>query len=306
MKRLNITWESGVMDTTGYLFSFAKSLGTVVKNSPYAKMAEDIIATSGFAFRMWVAKDLCPSATSIWIFDDQKRWVENGGLICRYVGRYWGQEDIEEQKRLEALDIIKQSIDNNIPAVSWDIGVPEWGLITGYEDQTQKLATLAITGAENEMSYEKLGKRELPILSVLTIVGMKQKDPEQILKDTLKIASSHLNGEEWCDNAKGLAAYPALIKHFEEHFNPEISWNMEYYLGTYGALKYYAYKYFQKMGLTQLTTLYENIYNCWKEAYDIKRSEDINNVAVRDIIAGLLKTAYENEKKATRLMTDSM
>ncbi len=67
MKKLDITWE-GIEDPTGYLFSFAKSLAAVVKNSPYTDLFEDIIATSGFAFRMWVDRELCPSATSIWEF----------------------------------------------------------------------------------------------------------------------------------------------------------------------------------------------------------------------------------------------
>ena len=95
MKRLDITWE-GIEDPTGYLFSFAKSLAAVVKNSPYTDLFEDIIATSGFAFRMWVSPDLCPSATSMWQFDQQKKWVERGGISCQYIERMWGQEDVEE------------------------------------------------------------------------------------------------------------------------------------------------------------------------------------------------------------------
>ena len=51
MKKLNVTWDS-VHDSTGYLFSFAKALAAVVKNSPYKDYSEDIIATSGFAFRI--------------------------------------------------------------------------------------------------------------------------------------------------------------------------------------------------------------------------------------------------------------
>lgn len=55
----------------------------------------------------------------------------------------------------------------------------------------------------------------------MTITGKINKSQEAIVSDTLKLAKSHLNGEEWCDNAKGLAAYPALEKHFEGDFNPE-------------------------------------------------------------------------------------
>lgn len=313
MKKLNITWES-VHDSTGYLFSLAKSLSCAVKNSPWAEYAEDIIATSGFAFRMWVSADLCPSATSIWNFDGQKPWVENGGLTCEYVGRYWGQENIEEQKRLEAIANIKKSIDNGIPAISWDIGVPEWGLITGYDDETRMFSTLAINAAHADptspaynpttMPYEKLGKRELPLLSVLTITGKSDKSQEAILYDTKKLAAFHLKGGEWCDNAKGLEAYPALIRHFEDDFNPDASWNMEYFLGTFGALKYYAWKYFEKMRQTELAGIYKDVFSAWQEAFQIKTGRDVGQPEVRGKIAALLKSAHVNEIRAVEIMSN--
>ena len=300
-KQLDITWE-GIQDSTGYLFSFAKSLACAGKNSPWPEYAEDIVAASGFAFRMWVSPDLCPSATSIWDFESQKPWVENGGLTCDYVGRYWEQEDIEEERRLEAIKIIKASIDRGIPAVSWDIGVPEWGLITGYDDDRQVLYTLAITMERPEMPYNVLGKRELPILSVLTVTGCTGKSKEDILQDTMKLAVSHLKGEEWCDNAKGLDAYPALIRIFKE--NPDIaaSWNAEYFLGTYGALKEYACKYFEKYNMPELSRLYRDVYNSWMEAFVIKRNEDATQPEVRARIASLLESAYEKEVKAVEIM----
>jgi hypothetical protein len=310
MKKLHVTWE-GVHDSTGYMFSFAKSLSCAVKNSPWPDIAEDIVATSGFAFRMWVSHDLCVSATSIWEFDKQKEWVENGGLICEYVGRYWGQDHIEEEKRLEAIRMIKNSIDRGIPAVSWDIGLPEWGLITGYDDESQKFSVIAINENPSglapddpgtQMPYETLGKREVPILSVLTVTGRSEKPQEQILRDTMKLAVTHLKGGEWCENAKGLEAYPALIRHFET-FNPDAAWNLKYFLGTYGALKYYAWKYFGKMGQADLAAIYKDVYDAWQESFDIMNSRDVTLEQVRQKIASLLTSAHQLETKAVEIMS---
>ena len=301
MKKLSITWE-GVNDTTGYLFSFAKSLSAAVKNSPYNELFEDIVATSGFAFRMWVAADLCPSAMSTWAFNQQKPWVENGGLSCDYIERLWGQEDVEEERRLVAIEMIKSSIDDGIAVISWDIDVPEWGLVIGYDDRLQKLATLSITGVEGEMDYVQLGKRELPILNVLTITGKTNKSQEAIISDSLKLAKSHLNGEEWCDNAKGLEAYSELEKHFEGDFNPDISWNMEYYVGTYSALKWYAWRFFERYGLTELARLYKTVFECWQKAFEIKKTTDMSVVDNRQAILQLLKTAEDCERAAVKLM----
>lgn len=305
MKRLNITWD-GIYDSTDYLFSFAKSLACAVKNSPWSEYADDIIATSGFAFRMWISDNLCPSSTSIWDFDRQKQWVENGGLTCDYVGRYWEQNDIEEEKRLEAIKNIKKSIDIGIPAISWDIGMPEWGLIIGYNDETKTFSTLDIganiTHDNTNMPYNQLGKRESPILSVLTITGISGKSQEDILRDTMQLAVSHLTGEECCENAKGLDAYPTLIRYFETAFNPELTWNAEYCLGTFGALKYYAWKYFEKMKQNELALIYKMVYEAWMEAFKIKNGEDVTQSEVCIKIHSLLNSAYEHEEKAVILL----
>ncbi len=297
MKKLNVTWD-GVYDSTGYLFSFAKSLATAVKNSPYSDYFEDIIATSGFAFRMWAATDLCPSATSIWAFNQQKNWIESGGITCDYIERLWGQDSVEEERRLAAAEMIKKSIDNGIAAISWDIGIPEWGLIIGYDDEKQKYITLSIRGIEGEMDYLSLGKCEIPILNVLTITGINNKSQDNIISDTLKLAKAHLNGEEWCDNKKGLGVYPVLINSFECDFDPNISWNLEYYLGTYAALKWYAWKFFDKYNLTKLSKLYKTVYESWQKSFELKASTDLSIKENREAIVKLLKIAEDCERQA--------
>ena len=86
MQKLDINFEQ-TTDATGYLFSLAKCLSAVLKHSKYKEFADDIIASGGFAFRMWVAPDLCPSATSIWDFSKQPEWMANSGLVCDYTDR---------------------------------------------------------------------------------------------------------------------------------------------------------------------------------------------------------------------------
>ena len=299
MKKLDVTFD-GITDTTGFLFSFAKCLAAAVKNSQYSELAEDIIATSGFAFRMWVAPDLCPSAMSMWAFNQQKPWVENGGLVCDYVERLWGQDDIEEERRLAAIEIIKESVDHGVAAISWDISGCEWGLITGYDEDLQIFSTLKINNCEDSVPYEKLGKIELPLLSVLTITGRSDKSSGDIIKDTINLAAFHLNGNEWCDNAKGLAAYSELINFIRDKFVLEASWNLDYYLGTYAALKWYAWRYFDKYGAFELAMLYKSIYESWQEAFEIKTSKDMADESVKDKIIELLTFAHKMETEAAR------
>lgn len=301
MKKVDVSFD-GIEDPTCYLFSFIKSLSAILKHSPFNEYYEDIIATSGFAFRMWAAEDLCPSATSIWSFKNQKIWVENGGLLCDYVERLWDQDSIESDRREQAISLIKKSIDNGIAVVSWDISNGEWGIVSGYDDSNQMLSTLKINGEVSSLHYTKLGKIEIPILSVLSVVGQKQRSREEINEGMLKMAVSHLKGEEWCSkNKSGLEVYPFLINYIKT-INLDKSWNLEYYLGTYASLKLYALKYFKKYGMKQLENIYNTVFNEWLNAFKTLKSGDLNSQDIKNEIASHLNNAFDEEKKALQLM----
>lgn len=303
MKKLNISFE-GVHDETGYLFSFAKCLSAAVKNSPYSELADDIIVTSGFGFRMWVEKTLCPSATSTWYFYQQKEWVENGGLTCAYVERLWGQEDLEETRRQQALEIIRKSIGRGIAVISWDISGAEWGLITGYDDEAGTLCTLKINGREDIIDNTKLGNLEIPILSVLAISGKVDRTSEEILQGTLRLAVNHLEGKEPGENASGMAAYDQLLEILTNSYNQDMSWNLEYYLGTYAALKWHAAAYFGKQGQEELASLYERICHCWSDAFYIKKDESKDTGESIPAIIEKLKQARDTEREAFKRMKE--
>lgn len=304
MKQLTVTFDN-ITDTTGYLFSLTKSFAAALTTSPYKAYADDIIAASGFAFRMWAdPKELCPSATSIWEFGRQKEWFENSGLICNYTERLWGEDMLEEERRLQAVQMIKKSIQSGTAAVAWDISGCEWGVITGYDDTAGRFFTLKIDNTRGELPYEKLGLLEIPILSVLTVSGTKEKSADQILADTKKLALSHLKGEEWSENAAGLAVYDTLIQFVTERLSADTAWNLEYYLGTYAALKWYAWKFFEKYQETELASLYQTIYEAWKAAFDIKCSQDVTKQEVQEQLANQLFIAQKTEQDAVKWMSE--
>lgn len=307
LKKLNVSFEK-TNDATGYLFSLVKCLSAALRHGGYEDYADDIIASSGFAFRMWAAPDLCPSAMSIWEFNKQKPWVENGGLTCDYVERLWGQESIEEERRVKGIKIIKHSIDCGTAAVAWDISGCEWGLIIGYDDDSQTLYTLRIDGSESEIPYNKLGNLDLPILSVLTVIGKNNKQAENVVADTKQMALNHLQGMEWCDNAKGIAAYDTLITIVDEKFTEDLAWNLEYYLGTYAALKWHAWKFFEKYKETELSGIYEAVYTCWQNAFDIlkKNTQSAASDITRKAISGELRKAKSFEEKAMQIFKQGL
>lgn len=304
MKKLNVSFQ-GITDTTGYLFSLVKCFAATVQHSTYKEYAKDSIAASGFAFRMWAdPKQLCPSATSVWDFAKQKEWFENSGLLCNYIQRLWGEDDVAEERRLVAVEAMKASIDKNIAAVAWDVSGCEWGILTGYDDELQVFTTLKIDGREGTLPYEKLGLLEIPILSVLSVCGANQKETAQLLADTKKLAVTHLNGGEWCDsnNTAGLAVYDTIIDFVTNVLSSDTAWNLEYYLGTYAALKWYAWKFFEKYEETELSEIYKTVYESWQNAFEVKRTQDVTEAEGKEQITKFLFIARDAERKAVELM----
>lgn len=304
MKKISMSFQ-GITDTTGYLFSLAKCFAATVQHSCYKEFAGDLVAASGFAFRMWAdPKQLCPSATSIWDFARQKEWFENSGLLCNYIQRLWGEDAVAEDRRLAAVETIKTSVDKNIAAVAWDVSGCEWGILTGYDDEMQIFTTLKINGCEDTLPYEKLGLLEIPILSVVTVCGVNQKETEQLIADTKKLAVTHLTGGEWCDsnNTAGLAVYDTIIDFVTNALSSDTAWNLEYYLGTYAALKWYAWKFFEKYDEAGLSEIYKTVYESWQNAFEVKRTQDVTESGGKEQIIQLLSIAKEAEKKAVELM----
>ena len=94
-----------------------------------------LMGASGWAFRIIVEKTLCPSAMSIFDWASLlPEAVRNAGWDCTQISRLWHEDAWREQRRAEAQAAIIASIDAGTPAIVWDLLLPEWGLITGYDD----------------------------------------------------------------------------------------------------------------------------------------------------------------------------
>jgi len=137
---------------------------------------------------------------------------------------------------------------------------------------------------------------------VLTVTGITSKTGEEIYRGTKAIAAAHLRGEEWCDNAKGLEAYDALI-HCVKTLPEDAAWNVEYALGTYSALRWYAQDYFRKCldagyGDAELYNLYRRSYMEWDLAWQALRAGNFADTAGREKIIFHLQQARQAETAA--------
>lgn len=216
-------------------FSFTHALASSLNRMGCPLDRKFITGASGFAFRIWAeVKTQCPSAMSIFDFELLKKAVELCGYSCSHISRLWHEAHLEAERRELAKQAIRTAVDEGRAPVVWGIGIPEWGLIAGYDDDAQIYETINCLGQRGEMPYTQLGQGEVPILAV-TIPGKPGgKSVRNLARETLQAAVNHARGREWenrPDYENGLAAYPvwaALIKNVDQ-----TGFSSQYYVGTY-------------------------------------------------------------------------
>ena len=77
---------------------------------------------------------------------------------------------------------------------------------------------------------------------------------------------------------------------------------MEYFLGTYAPLKWYAWKFLENHGAQELAALYKSVYENWQKAFEGKKSLDLSLQENRQTIAELLRQAEAWEREAVERM----
>jgi hypothetical protein len=117
----------------------------------------------------------------------------------------------------EALGYIQASLDKGVPALSWDLFIPEWGVIYGYDDENKVLRCRDVR-KDGDLPYGNLGRGQATELYVLTITGSCPVDKRSMLKGALKLALKHAHRQnyerEHATHRNGLAAYDAWIEAF--------------------------------------------------------------------------------------------
>jgi hypothetical protein len=283
-------------------FSFTHALASSLHAMGCNVDRKIITGASGFAFRMWVEKTQCASAMSTFDFAALlKAGVNFCGYSCTHILRLWEQENMEAERREQAHEAIISAVDDGRPPIVWDIGVPEWGLIAGYDDEKQEYATIDCRGIEGCMPYAQLGKREIPILAVTIPDKPTGESLYALAPRTLAMAICHAYGLEisW-GNATGLAAYPAwaaLMKSVDQ-----TGFNSQYYAGIYAYLRscaaaYLYYLAAHNVKFTPAAEAYARIATQLKAVSDARNDPSFPTAALLEQMESGILAAYEMEKK---------
>lgn len=198
-----------VMGMTGQAFRISICPGDVHIGGPTSYNFEDILSRGllNLGFRTRVIDGLQKNIPG-----------QNANLADPFLLTDQAKQKRALHKALpEALELIHHSIDRGLPALSWDIFIPEFGVIYGYDDEQQQLMA-SECGTDKAVPFDHLGRGILEDLFILTVEDSFHIDDRTMLQGALRMILDHYHGkeEETPRTVRGLAAYQAWIEAFRD------------------------------------------------------------------------------------------
>ena len=288
----SVTWYSdpaaGENGEPGIYHSFVAGLASALNHVKGELDPVWLMGSSAFAFRIFINEVMCPSAMSVfnWSYILPEA-VRQAGYDCIYVSRMWEEVRQEKEKREQAHAAIVEGIGRGVPAVVWDIAGCEWGLIIGYDQEKRTYQTLTHRGKPSSLSFEKLGKNGIDVLSVIIPGEPNRRNRDEVILNSLKAAVAHAEQKEWMDRPKyqyGLPAFDlwALLLErwtllLEAGKDPKIPADMpdfsKYYAGHHYSARCYARDYLETIAdgsdlLKEASRSYAEVASCLKPLWD--------------------------------------
>lgn len=178
----------------------------------------DVMGYTGHAFRMTIHEETADVAgpTEFDWGSMLSAGLKNLGFSAKHIGEPNCEQPTPELL-MEAVNLVQTSVDEGTPVVAWDMFVPEFGLIYGYDDEKQLFKAKDIS-KDGELAYEKLGRGEIGELFVLAITDSYPIDRYSSLYNTLDMILDHAHNRQRNFVREpfkcGLAGYEAWVNAF--------------------------------------------------------------------------------------------
>jgi len=171
------------------------------------------------AFVLNIHEKLCPSGPTAW----KTMMLFEGGVNLGYefeasFGFKQGNEKFAELQE-KTWEFVKQSMDEGMPIYGWELEMPEFYVVYGYDDVGYYYSGPMADEGKGPKHWNELGTSDIGLIEVYSVKPGTAKDDAIIVKSALENALKHAsNPEEWIfvDNyASGLKGYDTWMNALE-------------------------------------------------------------------------------------------
>ncbi len=145
---------------------------------------------TGHAFIINIHKVVCPSGPTAWHTEMLFRLAPNLGY--RLAGVFGNKNDSDfASKQEEAWALVRGSLDRDIPCYGWELRVPEFYTIYGYDDVGYYCSGPGCDSGEGPKPWQEVGTSKIGILEIYSVQPCDPEPDEKVVKKALAFAIRH-------------------------------------------------------------------------------------------------------------------
>lgn len=174
---------------------------------------------SGHAFVLNIHEELCPSGPTAWETKRMLELCENTGCRLEIIAAHKSQAAFH-QTRQDAWQAIRSAIDNQTPCYGWELSIPEFYVIHGYDDTGYYFRGPLCESGGGPLPWQKLGDTDIGWIEVAIVRPADPRTDEQVVREALQFAVAYtLHPEPWTQNKYqgGLAGYTLWMESLSDH-----------------------------------------------------------------------------------------
>jgi hypothetical protein len=177
-----------------------------------------LFGATGHAFVINVHELVCPSGPTAWHTEMLFKLGKNNGYT---VDGVWGvktDSDFSEKQR-RAWDSVRHAIDEGIPCYGWQLDIPEYYVIYGYDDAGYYFSGPRCDSGKGPKPWEELGDTKIGWLEVYSVRPGEAADEVTTVKEAFAHVLEHAQSpEKWIypRYKAGLAGFDTWIDALEQ------------------------------------------------------------------------------------------
>lgn len=218
---------------------------------------------TGHAFVINIDEVVCPSGPTAW--NTEMLWTlgRNLGYETECVFSHRGMDNFEEVRE-KAWELAKKSIDEGNPCYGWELSIPEYYVVNGYDDDgNYHFSGPIMEGAKDTKPWKELGESEIGAIAMFSVKPCEPADDARTVKDALAFALEHAKSpEKWIfpKYRAGLDGYDLWIKALDT--NTARGFGMAYNAEVWNECRQYAVEFLkeakQRLGSDKLAPLFDD------------------------------------------------
>jgi hypothetical protein len=182
MKKLeNLKWQGRWVSDLACLKSCLDYLGINVSDGW-------LYGASGHGFALNIHQELCPSGPTAWRKERIYELAQNAGCGIRTLSAFSGAPDFAERQKA-AWEGVKKAIDEGLPCYGWELEIPEYYLINGYDGEDYLYS--GCTKEQGTKRWNELGKSEIGVIENHIVSPAQAADDKKTVREALKFAIEH-------------------------------------------------------------------------------------------------------------------